>query len=702
MHFASPDRIRYNTIVPQNVAFRNTATRGRDEIVQTSRTVVLARCTRRERVTPATAAGQTKLQPAYAENTVLPTGDYVVDASGLTVPDGIKLTISAGSTIFIPSDVGITVIGQLEVLGNRDAKVVFLKQSNSGSLAWKGIEVKSAGSLTLKFAVLRGGNKCVVSSGTLLVEDSEFNSCENGAIDHNTKLVTIRRSLFLGNAIANSGDVVLLQYPAPGASVTGSIFHGHATSATNVDTRGLAVVTSSDSNKVDDTIYVTNNTFARFDKSALLVNHAGLGTVVIVNNSFKYCGATGPVVAGIEVVQLISPQGKVVLTSNNFNSNNQPNLNAAADKVVKDNGYVNFAVEPTHRSENPQNLNDFYRLAAISPTIGKGTTSFLQSGDPLLDIDGDKRPLRDSYISVTTKGMDIGADEYKLPGPQINAPSIPAVGQGATVTVTLKGSNLPPDAIVTVWFGQTKLNVQNDPWSSTDSFSFKVSVPEDAATLRYNLTFASDEGSVTFNEVFNVVPGPKVTSVTPDKLGQGVSQVSVTLKGTDFSTSVSVTSASGGVTVDSVTRKDASTVNVVLSVGDNTPEGNVVLNVVNTDDGGRTTTAIQVQARPQITSVTPDEIRRGTTADLQLVGQAFQSGLVCSIDGDGVTIDGTVRESETNAKVSVTLTANATLGERQLSLKNPDGGTATKTVFIRSNPALTSVTPATSPRARSK
>ncbi|MCA9520519.1 MAG: hypothetical protein KC609_06085 [Myxococcales bacterium] len=637
------------------------------------------------------ATAQTKLPTFVTEDTSLPPGDYVVDAAGLSISLGAKLTFAGGSTIAVPSGASIVVHGQLVAIGASDAKIAFVKNAAD---PWLGIVVKSTGSLTLEHAAIRGANVGVTSDGPLLVQDAEFTSCVSAAVIHKSALIQIRRTLFLGNAVGTAKGVLQLSGPAANSFVIHSIFHGSATSESNALAIAIDLTTTNVNNQIGQRIYITNNTFARFDASALHLVHGGDGTVVIVNNSFKYFGPLSPAapVADREVIRVTSLVGEMVVESNNFDVVDQGQFNTTAQKVVQDKGYVNYSIPTTHRSENPQNAADFYRLAAISATIGKGVLTNLPPADTNVDIDGDKRPLRDSYISPTSKAMDLGADEYKLPGPKLNDPKIAPLGQGASRSVTLTGSNLPPDGVVTIGDGSV-VTATPHSWSKTESFPITINVPLDATSGSYDLTFRSDEGSVTLKGAVTVVAGPKVTGVTPNTLSRGASKVTLTISGSGFTAAVDVTTTASGVSVDSVQWVDANTVKVVVSVSESAPSGAVALSIVNNDNGGKTSAQIQVNPKPEIASVVPDEVRRGTSPELVISGGSFQTGITAELSGTGLTAGTLQRESDQSLKLGLTIVANATLGQRTLTLTNPDGGNATTSITVVSNPQLSKLTP---------
>ncbi len=110
---------------------------------------------------------------------------------------------------------------------------------------------------------------------------------------------------------------------------------------------------------------------------------------------------------------------------------------------------------------------------------------------------------------------------------------------------------------------------------------------------------------------------------------------------------------------------------------------------------------VAVPAAPTVASVTPGAGVQGqTVASARISGSNFQSGATCNF-GAGVTVNSCTFVSATQLTASVTIATNTTIGSRTVTVKNPDGQSASLrnafsvTPATMPPPSVTSVSPST-------
>lgn len=80
-----------------------------------------------------------------------------------------------------------------------------------------------------------------------------------------------------------------------------------------------------------------------------------------------------------------------------------------------------------------------------------------------------------------------------------------------------------------------------------------------------------------------------------------------------------------------------------------------------------------------IGTLTPATAANGTTTSSVIAGTGFAPGLTLSVSGTGVTATLTTYTSPTSITVAFVAASGATASARDVTITNPDGGTATKT-----------------------
>jgi hypothetical protein len=202
-------------------------------------------------------------------------------------------------------------------------------------------------------------------------------------------------------------------------------------------------------------------------------------------------------------------------------------------------------------------------------------------------------------------------------------------------------------------------------------------------------------------------PVPTITSVSPT-LGTRLSTMDVVIQGTNFISGVTSVSFGAGVTVGTpvITASNQLTVSITIAAGAATGARSV--SVTNAAPGGGTASLPNaftiLNPEPTLTSVVPQNAQQLQTLNVVFHGGGFIDGVSVVNMGDGITINSRSVLSDSQITASVTVTASAVPGPRDIFITNlaPGGGTATLiNGFVVGNnptPTLSSITPGTGTR----
>lgn len=250
-------------------------------------------------------------------------------------------------------------------------------------------------------------------------------------------------------------------------------------------------------------------------------------------------------------------------------------------------------------------------------------------------------------------------------------PNVVVAGQARTVTVTGSGFVAGMTLAQTNGSGLTVTGLT--PTTLTLSVT-AASAGSDAITLTN-----PDGGTTSFSLI--VDPPPVINSTSPGSFLVN-SATTLTLTGTGFVPGLTVSAARGTFTLGTVTGTS-----ITLSNFTTTTTGPDLITVTN-PDGGVATYSVTVNPPPTITSVTGNPVVVGQAKTLTVNGTGFQSGLTVTASNGTWTV-GTV----TATSVTLTNFKATSTGADVLTIKNPDGGTATFSLTADAAPTITSFTP---------
>lgn len=187
-------------------------------------------------------------------------------------------------------------------------------------------------------------------------------------------------------------------------------------------------------------------------------------------------------------------------------------------------------------------------------------------------------------------------------------------------------------------------------------------------------------------------PAPTLTSISPNTVTQGQSNVSITLSGTNFLTSPTC-NFGAGITVNSCTYNSSTQITANISVGVSAALGTNNVTVTNTDSQSATlASALAIQAAvanpaPTLASSAPSA---GTQAqsnlNVVLTGTNFLPNPICSF-GTGITVNSCTYNSATQITANISIASTAAAGASNISIQDTDGQVATLASGFTVNPS---------------
>ena len=272
--------------------------------------------------------------------------------------------------------------------------------------------------------------------------------------------------------------------------------------------------------------------------------------------------------------------------------------------------------------------------------------------------------------------------------PTITSLSPSTRGQGASnENIVITGSNFGSGtwANSSVTFSGAGITVNSVSRTDSTHLTVNVSIAAGAATGARDVTVRNtDGGRATKSGGFTVAAGPTITSLSPSSRGQGATSQVIVVTGTNFASGSWPTSAvafsGSGITVNSVTRSDATHLSVNVSISATAAVGARNLTIRNPSDGGTASkaNAFTVNVRPTITSLNPNSRARGqANQNIVVTGTGFQAGALVSFSGSGITIVSVTFTDSSHLTVKISVASGAATGSRNVTVTNPDQGTFT-------------------------
>ena len=378
---------------------------------------------------------------------------------------------------------------------------------------------------------------------------------------------------------------------------------------------------------------------------------------------------------------------------------------------------VNTAPSPV--SVSPSSLNQ----GAISQTLTLTGTGFVSGATTTFSGTG-ITVNSTTFVNSTTLtvnvtiagGATVGSSTITVTNPDAGnstsgsiftvnaAPTITGVSpasrdQGAvSQNLTVTGTDFVNGASLATVFSGTLITVNSTTYVNSTTLTVNVSISSSAATGTRTFTVTNgDRSTATSGSIFTVSGAPTVTAVSPTSRGQGATNQTLTITGTNFVSGATTAFSTNGITVNSTTFNSATSLTVNVSISGSATPGTRTITVTNGDGSTATSGSIfTVNAAPTVTAVSPTSRGEGATAqNLTVTGTGFQSGATTTFSGTGITVNSTTFVNATTLTVNVTIGGSATVGTSTITVTNPDAGSATSgSIFtVNAAPTVTAVSP---------
>jgi hypothetical protein len=329
----------------------------------------------------------------------------------------------------------------------------------------------------------------------------------------------------------------------------------------------------------------------------------------------------------------------------------------------------------------------------LTTTPNYAISSYAATNSALTNLTSQHTASSSSSFLRSMVAMSIKA----FSGPTVTLANPDNGAPGATLDVTITGANFVSGATANFGGGIT---VNNTTFNSPTSLTANISIESIAALGVRTVTVTNPDLTTGSADVFAVLSAstPTISTVSPAALGQGATNVDVTIIGTNFVAGSVITDGTG-VTVNSTTYVSPTQLTANITVPGSTTTGARNLTVTNPDTSFSTKSgALTINARPTITSTTPASQALGYTGNVTVTGTGFVNGAAANF-GSGITVNSTTYVSATSLTANITIGTGAVTGARTVSVTNPDFGNnvSATNVFAVYDPAaaptITSISP---------
>ncbi|MHB8233067.1 MAG: choice-of-anchor Q domain-containing protein [Solirubrobacteraceae bacterium] len=267
-------------------------------------------------------------------------------------------------------------------------------------------------------------------------------------------------------------------------------------------------------------------------------------------------------------------------------------------------------------------------------------------------------------FTLTVAALSVGTVTPSSVVAGAKSKSVTIVGAGFQPTTTLVASSAG------IAFSSVKV-------TGSTKITAKETVAANAATGAYDLSVGVAGTSVTCSACLHVVAQPVAVASAPSTLGQGASNVVLTITGTDLANvnKASFVGPSAGI-AGTVKAASATAVGIRVSVPAGTAPGSYTVTLATRDGLTASCMAcLTVIAAPSIGSIAPEKLTRGQKATFTIAGSGFSADAALAgpsgvhftnvvVAGDGTAITASVSVSAsapTGAALPITIT-NGPLG----------------------------------------
>ncbi|MBN1621877.1 MAG: SBBP repeat-containing protein [Endomicrobiales bacterium] len=296
----------------------------------------------------------------------------------------------------------------------------------------------------------------------------------------------------------------------------------------------------------------------------------------------------------------------------------------------------------------------------------------------------------DNSGNIVVAGYTLGSSKDMrvvkyLGKPTVSSVSTSSVIQGQTIDITITGTNFYDGA--TVAFSGSGIAVSTHTVDLSNQISVTIAVSSSASLgSRDVIVTNTDEQSGSKSSAIEIL-GPAVNSVTPSSGLQGET-INLTVSGENFISTPTVTLSGTGITVNSVTYTNSTTLVTNITISADAALG--ARNITATNPGGSSATKEEAftiveseddveVTTPTVSGISPESGALGETLDVTITGTNFVDTPTVTASGEGITLNSITYESSTKLVLNVTISTRAIAGARDVTVTNPGGGAVTKT-----------------------
>jgi hypothetical protein len=169
---------------------------------------------------------------------------------------------------------------------------------------------------------------------------------------------------------------------------------------------------------------------------------------------------------------------------------------------------------------------------------------------------------------------------------------------------------------------------------------------------------------------------PVISGIEPGRVEQGLRDVSLTVTGENLSADAAVDLGSG-IHVTGLAADEAGTsLGLTVDVDDDAEIGMHPISIAyEAGPGAEMPDALEVVSGqgPSVTSLDPASATQGETVNVLVTGERFRDGASASFSGDGLAVTRTDFSGEISIFLEVSVHSEASPGDRDLTVVNPDG-----------------------------
>jgi hypothetical protein len=263
--------------------------------------------------------------------------------------------------------------------------------------------------------------------------------------------------------------------------------------------------------------------------------------------------------------------------------------------------------------------------------------------------------------------------------------------QGETLDITITGNNFNGTSEVS--FG-TGISVDSFDVAGSNQIDVSITIMPGAATGSRDVSVTTPGGSFIFSDGFTVVQAlPLITSISPDYGNLGKT-LNVIITGNNFN-GAGALSFGSGISVNSFTVISSSQISAEISISADAVLGNRNVSVTTPSGSYTLSNGFTVkQALPAVTSLEPAQGRQGETLNIAIDGSNFNGTSELNF-GAGISVNSFTVVNSGRIDVSISISSDAVLGNRDVSVTTPGGSYVSSGGFTvkQALPVITSVEP---------